>query len=100
MLKIVIVCTDWEKAQSVKCFFQSKYSIIPTRCFVTEAFVYRTLAKIREDKLTVHAIIDVDGNVTTKELQELLDNEVEYYFVPDIAKLNQAKSFGSCDYPL
>lgn len=100
MLKIVIVCENEEIATGARWYFQEKYSIIPSGCFVTERSIDHPLAIIRKDRLTVHAIIDLDGNVTTRELQELIDNEVEYYFVPDLKTLNKAKSFGSCDHPL
>ena len=100
MFKIVIICEDHKEAEAAKLYFQDKYSLIPAYCFITVPFVDDTLVEIRNNEILVHATIDIDGNVTTKQLKELIDNKVDYYFVPDIKKLNEAKSFGSCDYPL
>lgn len=100
MFKIVIICEDHEEAQAAKLYFQNKYSLIPAYCIITAPFVDDTLVEIRNNEILVHAIIDVDGNVTTKQLQELIDNNVEYYFVRHITSLDQAKSFGSCNHPL
>lgn len=100
MFKIVIICEDEELATRTRWDFQAKYSLIPSGCFITGFCIEDILLNIRENTLTVHAIIDVDGDVTARQMQELIDNKMDYYFVPDIKKLNEAKSFGSCDYPL
>ena len=100
MLKIVIVCENQEKANDARWYFQEKYGIIPASCFITSSFVDHVFVIIRKERLTVHAIIDLDGNATVKQLQDLIDNKVDYYFVPDIKKLNESKSFRSCNHPL
>lgn len=99
MLKIVIVCENEEKAVAARWFFRETYSLIPSGWFVTERSIDDMLTKI-EAGLKIHAIIDLDGNATTRQLQELIDNEVLYFFIPDLVKLDKAKNFNSCDYTL